>query len=454
MKKFFAFIFIFISIAANAQYLNIKTMRCFVGDMNTSLVNVYDVNKEVLIKSINCGETTISAKLHFNKEETKMYRIGIQYAYVIDVATLETQKYKLYADGDTAVQNFTKLQALIDAEVERVRKEIENNDPIKPLENLNLGASARSTNNSDVIINTNADTFTETPEMKRIKALPLFILTMGVSENGIVVSERIFANKIEINVFDLKQAGKKVNRFELPSGSSIAMHEGNLLVFAQDGTINMIDPITAKNIGKIDNAFKADDLADARAVNASYDNKDIHATLSSYGKYLITTLNLGLVPNTATMNYAFSIYDFVKKSIIYNDRSTEFLPIMPIDGTLFFQKVVAKTPMPVFQIPEAPDYTKFTLKEIKNGLMTKASDEYNEKVKRAQADFKIKLDAYNSPQNFATKVYSDINATDEKFSVDATRFIGVKGNFVICNKDISIEFYDLNTKNLLHTIYF
>ena len=427
MKKFFVFILIFISIAANAQYLNIKTMRCFLGDMKTSLVNVYDVNKEVLIKSINCGETTISAKLHFNKEETKMYRVGIQYAYVIDVATLETQKYKLYADEDTAVQNTTKLMELIYEEGERVQKEIENG---------NLEAKN-----------------TETPEMKRIKALPLFILAMGVSENGIVVSERIFANKIEINVFDLKQAGKKVNRFELPSGSSIAMHEGNLLVFAQDGTINIIDPLTAKNMGKIDNAFKADDLADARAVTASYDNKNIHATLDSYGKYLITTLNLGLVPNTATMDYRFSIYDFAKKSIIYNHRSTEFLPIMPIDGTLFFQKVVAKTPMPVFQIPEAPDF-KFTYKEIKNGLLTKAKQDYDEKLKTAQADFKIKLDAYNNPQNFSTKVYSDINATDEKFSVDATRFIGVKGNFVICHKDVSIEFYDLNTKNLLHTIYF
>ncbi|MEI6310938.1 MAG: hypothetical protein WCP57_01635 [Bacteroidota bacterium] len=409
-------------------------MRCFVGDMNTSLVNVYDVNKEVLIKSINCGETTLSAKLGFNKEETKIYRIGIQYAYIIDVASLEIQKYKLYADEDTAVQNISKLMDMIEAEKNRVLKEGEN---------------------LDNIANGNLPQFTETVEMKRIKALPMFILTMGVSENGIVVSERIFANKIEINVFDLKQAGKKINRFELPSGSNITMHEGNLLVFTQDGTINIIDPVTANNIGKIENAFEANDLTDARAVTATYDNKDIHPNLSSYGKYLITTISLGTIPNTATTNLAFSIYDFAKKSIIYNYRSTEFLPnIMPIEGTLYFQKVVAKTPMPQLQLPEAPDFTKFNYKDIKNGLMTKASQDYDEKVKTAQADWKIKIDAYNSPQNFATKIYTDINLTQEIFSVDATRFIGLKGDFVICYKDISIEFYDLKTKNLLHTIYF
>lgn len=434
MKKFLVFIFILTSIVANSQYLNIKTMRCFVGDMNTSLVNVYDVNKEVLIKSINCGETTLSAKLGFNKEETKIYRIGIQYAYIIDVATLETQKYKLYADEDTAVQSFAKLQALIDAESERVKKEIEN---------------------LDNITNGNLPQFTETVEMKRIKALPLFIITLGVSDNGIVVSERIFANRIEFNVFDLKQAGKKVNSFELPSGSNTTMHSGNILAFAQDGSINIIDPLTAKNIGKIENAFEANDLTDARAVTATYDNKDIHPTLSSYGKYLITTISLGTIPNTAKTNLAFSIYDFAKKSIIYNFRSTEFLPnIMPIEGTPYFQKVVAKTPMPQLILPEMPDFSKFTAKDIKNGLMTKAYDDYNEKLKTNQAEWKVKIDAYNSPQNFTTKVYADINATDEKFSIDATKYIGIIGNFVICYKDISIEFYDLNTKNLLHTIYF
>jgi hypothetical protein len=434
MKKFLVFIFILISIVANSQYLNIKTMRCFVGEMNTSLVNVYDVNKEVLIKSINCGETTLSAKLGFNKEETKIYRIGIQYAYILDVATLETQKYKLYADEDTAVQNYAKLQALIDAESERVKKESEI---------------------IDNIANGNLPQFTETVEMKRIKALPLFITTLGVTNNGIVVSERIFANRIEFNVFDLKQAGKKVNSFELPSGSNITMHEANILVFAQDGTINIIDPLTAKNIGKIENAFVANDLTDARAVSATYDNKDIHPSLSSYGKYLITTLSLGTIPNTATTNLAFSIYDFSTKSIIYNERNTEPLPsIMPIAGTQLFQKVVPVSPKPQLILPEPPDYTKFTAKDIKKGLMTKAYDDHNEKIKTASAEWKLKFDAYNSPQNFATKVYSDINATEEKFSFDATRFIGIIGDFVICYKDVSIEFYDIKTKKLLHSIYF
>ena len=406
-------------------------MRCFVGEMNTSLVNVYDVNKEVLIKSINCGETTPSAKLGFNKEETKIYRIGIQYAYIIDVATLETQKYKLYADEDTA-QSFAKLQSLIDAEAERFKKEIENADNIA-----------------------NLPQFTETVEMKRIKALPIFITTLGVTDNGIVVSERIFANRIEFNVFDLKQAGKKVNSFELPSGSNITMHEANILVFAQNGSINIIDPLTAKNIGKIENAFVANDLTDARAVTATYDNKDIHPTLYSYGKYLITTLSLGIIPNTATPKIAFSIYDFAKKTIIYNFRSTAFsLDIMPVEGTLFFQKKVAKTPIPQMILPEMPDATKFSAKDIKKGLMIKALDDYNEKIKTAQAEWKVKIDAYNSPQNFVTKVYSDINATEEIFTVDATRFLGMKGDIVICYKELSIEFYDIKTKKLLHTLYF
>ena len=128
--------------------------------------------------------------------------------------------------------------------------------------------------------------------------------------------------------------------------------------------------------------------------------------------------------------------------------------IMPIAGTQLFQKVVPVSPKPQLILPEPPDYTKFSAKDIKKGLMTKAYDDHNEKIKTASAEWKLKFDAYNSPQNFATKVYSDINATEEKFSFDATRFIGIIGDFVICYKDVSIEFYDIKTKKLLHSIYF
>ncbi len=428
MKKILAFVFILTSLTAYSQLLHLKSMRYFSGDLNSPLVNVFDVNKESLIKSINCGETVVNSRLCFNKEETKIYKIGLRYASVIDVATLEAEKIKLLSDEDTLVQNTTKLMAMIEAERNRVLKEIENS---------NLDAK-----------------FTETPEIIKMKALPLLIISLGVSESGIVVSERLFTDKIELNVYDLKQAGKKVNTFDLPAGSDCTMHEGNILVFVQDGSINIVDPITGKNIGKIGNAIDAKDLAEAKIVTAGYDNKNIRVNLSSYGKYLITSLNLGMIPNTATIKKAFSIYNFATKTIVYSSRGIENSPsIMPIYGTELFQKVVAKTPMPVLQLPEPPDFTKYTAKDIKNGTMTKASVDYEEKVKTSQAEWKLKFDAYNNPQNFATKIYSDINATQELLSIDAARYVGIKGDYIICLKDLGIEFYDLKTKSLVHTIY-
>jgi hypothetical protein len=435
MKKYFTIFFALVCLhSTKAQLLHIKSMRCFVADFKTSLVNVYDVKKETLIKSINCGETTLSQNLGFNKEETNLFRVGIQYAYIIDVNSLETKKFKLYTDEDTAVQNYAKLQALIDAEVKRVKKEAEN---------------------ADNIVGGNLPAFTETSEMKKIKSLPLFISTMGLTENGIVVSKRIFTNKIEFNVFDLNQAGKKVNSFELPNGSCTALYKEYILVFVQDGSINILDPLTAKNIGKIDNAFTAKDLADAKTVTAAYENKNIDATLSPYGNYLITGLSLGLVPNTANTNYAFSIYDFTSKKIIYNYRGTDMLTnILPIAGTTYFQKPEAKTPMPFLQLPPAPDFTKFKPKDIANGAMTKALQDYQEETSKAQAAWKLKFDAYKSPQNFSTKVFADVNATQEIFSVDAARYVGIVGDYIICGKDVSWEFYDLKSKALLHTIYY
>jgi hypothetical protein len=430
-------------LSAKAQLLHTKTMRFFAGDWNTSLLNVYDLKKESLIKSINCDNTDIIVKLTFNKDETKIYRLVKNVAHVIDVATLDIQKYELLPDKDIELQSIEKNLALKKAEEDRVKKEISNQENMGT---KNLVLKAPNGTTPELIKN---------EEMKNAKELPISIFPVGISENGIAIIQRNFVSKSEYSVFDLKQAGKKINSFELSTNSSISMHEGNILAFVQDGTIDIINPLTGKNIGKIENAFDIKDLDEVRTLNAAKENKSIYATHYTNGKYLFTRLTLGQIPNTIDFNQAHTIYDLSSKNIIYKQRNTEYTTgIVPIDGSDLFQKVVAKTPKPELKLPEQPDQSKFTAKDIKKGLMTKAYEEWSLNYKKINEEFIIKAEAYNNPQNFSQKIYSDINATQELFSVDATRYLIMKGDIVICYKELSIEFYDIKTKKLLHTLYF
>ena len=377
------------SFSTQAQFFNIKTMRLFIGDANSSLVNVYDLNKEALIKSINCIESVkaYGAKLTFNIDETKLYRVGDRYAHIIDVATLESKKIELL----------------------------------------------------------------DSSEINRLNSLRITTLTKGVSENGIVVKQNILDTTSEYIVFDLKKEGKKVNTFVLSAYTT--MYNGNILAFVQDGTIDIIDPLSGKNIGKFENAFLTKDLADARALSRYYD-KRINNSFLVLGNYLITSLILEISNKTYTFDFAHSIYDLSAKKNIFSQRNSESLPdILPLEGTQLFHKVITVIPKSQLKLPEAPDSTKFTKKEIKKGAYDKAKEDYNEKVKIAEALWKHNLEAYTNPQNFISKIFSDVNETQEVLSIQGSRHIIMKGDFVFCYKEFSIEVYDIKTKKLLHTIY-
>jgi hypothetical protein len=390
MQKLFCAILLLMSFSTQAQFFNIKTMRLFLGDVNSSLVNVYDLKKETLIKSINCIESVeaYGSRITFNKDETKLYRVGNRYAHIIDVATLESKKIELL----------------------------------------------------------------DSSEINRLNSLRITTLTKGISENGIVVKQNILDTTSEYIIFDLKKEGKKVNTFELSAYTT--MYDGNILAFIQDGTIDIIDPLSGKKIGKFENAFLTKDLADARA-NSSYYDKRINTSFCVLGNYLITSLVLGMSKSTYTFDFAHSIYDLSAKKIIFSQRNSESLPdILPLEGTQLFYKVITVIPKSQLKLPEAPDSTKFTKKDIKKGAYNKAKEEYNEKVLIAETKWKQNMEAYRNPQNFISKIFSDVNETQELFSIQGSKYIIMKGDFVFCYKELSIEVYDIKTKKLLNTIYF
>jgi hypothetical protein len=98
MKKeniFLGFFISIISFTTTAQYLHTNTMRLFWPDRNAPIINVYDVKKETLIKSINIGEPVMSINMSFNSDQSKLYAVGKLYSSIIDVKTLEVQKIEL-----------------------------------------------------------------------------------------------------------------------------------------------------------------------------------------------------------------------------------------------------------------------------------------------------------------------------------------------------------------------
>jgi hypothetical protein len=159
--------------------------------------------------------------------------------------------------------------------------------------------------------------------------------------------------------------------------------------------------------------------------------------------------------STYTFDFAHSIYDLSAKKIIFSQRNSESLPdILPLEGTQLFYKVITVIPKSQLKLPEAPDSTKFTKKDIKKGAYNKAKEEYNEKVLIAETKWKQNMEAYRNPQNFISKIFSDVNETQELFSIQGSKYIIMKGDFVFCYKELSIEVYDIKTKKLLNTIYF
>jgi hypothetical protein len=370
MKKknfLLGFIISIISHTATAQYLHTKTMRLFLPDRNAPIINVYDVNKETLIKSINIGETVMSVSMSFNSDQSKLYAVGLLYANIIDVKTLEVQKIELQSKSSI----------------------------------------------------------------------------IGVTEKGISVTSKG-------NVYDLNNGGKIINTISEKNNSPV-LYDGNILYALEDGSISVIDPVTGNTIRKIENAFDAEDLKEAQSSAQKYkDNKTIYPSITFVGKNHFYTELSWMKENKMIMAYA--LYDATAGTIIHKERPTLFLPeisnVTGISSHNLFQKVIAKTPMPMLVMPPFPDYAKMKVAEIEL-----ASKEYPKQMEKAQAEYKIKTDEYNKPDNFVTKIYADIACTQEIMLVDGARYALIQDDYLIFWKASSVELYDIRTKKLVHTIY-
>lgn len=419
-------LFTFLLLIAGAWYataqIHAGTKRLFWPENASPLINVYDIEKGTLLKSINREELGYSRSC-FSANQSKFYVVGKMYAHVIDANTLEAKKITLLTD--TAVFDFAKWSKLNDAESKRVLDEIEGG---------NLEAK-----------------YEASPEMKAMKLLPTSIVSIGVTEKGQAVLARLIANKAEYLVYDLNNNGNKVATFTLSKSGTL--HGENLLHPEADGSISVVDILTGNTIKKIDNAYNDAALTEARNLAKGYTDKYVQTTLISYcSKYFTTNLTLGMTTDKTAFQYAFAIYDAVEGKVIYNERGTTInkfaLPVMGSSPHSLLQKTAAKTPEPVMQMPPVPDYAK-----LKPAEMATALEGWRKKLGEAQAAYKVKHDEWSMPQNFVTKVFADVALTQELLSVDGARYAGVSGEYLYFQKEGAVEIYDITTKKLIQTIY-
>lgn len=398
------------------------TKRLFWPDNASPLLNVYDIAKGTLIKSINRDEL-VYGKSCFNADQSKYYSIGKMYAHVIDPVSLEAKKLQLLTD--TAVFDFAKMTKLNEAERDRVLAEIQNG---------NLEAK-----------------ITETSEMKKMKLLPTTIFSLGVTEKGYGIVVRIFTGKTEYTVFDLNNNGNKVASYNLVKSGTL--HGENILHPEPDGSISVIDLLTGNTLKKIENAYNEAAISEARVKAKDNTDKYVSVTLNSYGTaYFTTTLNLGMTADKKSFEMAFAIFDAAAGKVIYEERGTSINKfVMPLQGSsphTLLQKVVAKTPEPVLQMPPSPDFSK-----MKPEAMGVALQEWQKSMGSAQADWKVKHGEWSNPQNFVTKVFADVALSQELFSVEGARYAGISGEHLYFQKEGSIELYDIKTRKLIQTIY-
>jgi hypothetical protein len=387
--------FISLFIEAQPLQLHTKTMRLFVEEQNAPLINIYDVNTETLIKSINRGEIiggSSHSSMSFNSDKTKLYVLGKQYANVIDVKTLETEKLQLLLNEEATLFNYNIWKKLHDAEVDRVKKEIAAG-------NLNA-------------------TYTETPELKKMNALPASILPLGVTEKGIAVIQYRLKEKTDYLVFDLSTGGEKINTINnIEPDKLISWHNGNLLYVDQKGIIIVIDPATGNIIKKIENAFDAADLKQAQGLTKKNNHpKSIYAFIFSFGtNYFYTSLSIGKREKEDKMYYSCALYDYETGTTIYKEQTTNVLPkISPVVGNnrnKLFQKIVSIN----------PNATNFNL--------------------------------LSNPAEYITNVYANLGCTQEIVSVGAGGYAVIMEDYLIFQKGATIELYDINLKKRVHTIY-
>ncbi len=228
-----------------------------------------------------------------------------------------------------------------------------------------------------------------------------------------------------------------------------------------NGVFNVIDPVTKKEIGKLNGAF---DIKQIQNFKTNRKDTSMSPGLYSlpYGDlFLLTSLDhftsLYYPDNTQ------SVYEISKQKNVYSERSNQgafhYMDIYPIktydNDVALFQKVESldstlKRPI-IPNMPIPPDYSKMTQKEAK-----KAQDKYlldlsSFRVKLGE--WRIKIREYTNPKNSRIKIYTDVACTNEYLSIEKANEVKIYGNYLLVKKETTYEIYDLNTKKMLYTIY-
>ncbi len=97
MKIFITIITTFSCLLSSAQ-IHQKKMFLFATDAANTVINVFDIKKEVLLKSFNVGDLIKYTCL--NTDQTKFYALTDKFVSIIDVNTLEIKKIRLIFDED------------------------------------------------------------------------------------------------------------------------------------------------------------------------------------------------------------------------------------------------------------------------------------------------------------------------------------------------------------------